>query len=190
MSVLCMKTRTVLLFVVILFGSITITILFYHQDKAPPTWSNLVSETQKHLSNLKKLNEKPGLHKIAEAEPYLRRLGFDDSELNINAPKDSEAELLKLQPVVAIPALSGDGSDVVLLLKTIRKYLPKYSVFVYDLGLGFFERRTVRTACNRTSASRCQVRPLDWDIYPSHIQILKYVSHHKFRSPTHHLKLL
>lgn len=173
MSVLCMKTRTVLLLLTLIVGSVTVSFLLIRQDNAHPTWTNIVSETHKQLNRLKKLNEKPGLHKVAEAEPYLKKLGFDESELG-SPSSDTDVDRAKVKPVIVIPALSGQGADARGLIDSIRHHLYGYTVLIYDLGLGYFERRSLKNGCNKTSALRCQIRVFDWDSYPSHVQVLKY----------------
>lgn len=156
----------------------SVLICLYGDPK--PALDGLVSETHRHLSNLKN-NLKdvvPEQRDPQELERYLQHLGLSPLAPTAgDGPSPSSVVLSvaanesgPLPPVVGTAMGSDQLARLPGFLEACQAHFPDHSVVVYALDLGPSELQTAQSMCN---SSNCTLRTLNFDFYPAHVSNLK-----------------
>lgn len=163
-----MKTKS---FVGLLACIIATSIIVCLYGDPKPSIHEIVTETHRQLSQLKKLKVVSPVQKDpVPEERYLKSLGFTDNPRLFPTNVWNNVSL----PVFVTAVTSGDSDLTVEFIRSHQHCFPNHLLLIYDIGLDSEEFLLVYKFCNNTN---CTIRKFNFDNYPSHVSNLKLFAH-------------
>lgn len=158
-----MKTKN--FYILVLFIAITSIAVWLASSPATPNLKNIVKETHKQISNLRKVKLKEEKTLIVD-DKYMDVLGFNVTPRTIF---DQESQRRSQVPILATAVSSKNFDNVItFFLKSVNTYLKqKLKVILFDMGLDSSDLKKLKLSCNITTS--CRVRKFYLDEFPSHI---------------------
>lgn len=179
---LCEQMKTKNFYVVLLLILAALTTIWIFVDPTPSIHT-IVSETHKHISNIKNIpsNIRSTKKEMLEVDhKYLEILGFNSitvqQDLDVNTIHkvtrvSKPNDLTNIDPVIVVPVLPSSYEEAQTFFGSVQRHFPEKFVLYYDLGLGGKESTQLRKACNITK-NNCEVKLFQFNKYPSHVRSL------------------
>lgn len=135
-----MKTKN--FYILVLFIAITSIAVWLASSPATPNLKNIVKETHKQISNLRKVKLKEEKTLIVD-DKYMDVLGFNVTPRTIF---DQESQRRSQVPILATAVSSKNFDNVItFFLKSVNTYLKqKLKVILFDMGLDSSDLKKVR----------------------------------------------
>lgn len=166
-----MRQRAFLLFLTcVLLTSICVILL---PGRRRSSIHAIVKETQEKISALGEeliQDEEDSSHSLAQDPTHLLQLGLQGQGWPVLYPEGSWLSSGRATDPCLVSAVQPGQAELGLgLLRSAQHFLPFTSVFLYDLGLGRYERELLVKQCN---SSLCSLIQFDFNPWPSHIREL------------------
>lgn len=166
-----MRQRAFLLFLTcVLLTSICVVLL---PSRRRSSFHAIVKETQEKISALGEeliADEDDSSPSLIKDPTRLASLGLEGEGWPVLYPKGQWLVNGRATDPSLVSAVEPGQAELGLgLVRSVQHFLPSTSVFLFDLGLGRYERELIQRYCNSSS---CSLLQFDFNPWPSHVREL------------------